>query len=79
MGFFDKITHIVNLTPNTTKEQVEEYLFTPEENEMRNLIKSSSKYLWPHPNDDIEFITPLFNTKKHYQYLKKMIWKHYRR
>ena len=54
-------------------------IFTPEENEMRNLIKSSSKYLWPHPNDDIEFITPLFNTKKHYQYLKKMIWKHYRR
>ena len=75
MGLFDKITHIVNLTPNTTKEQVEEYLFSPEEEkEMRNLIT-----FWPRPNDDVEFVVPPFNARKHYKHLKKMMWKHQRR
>lgn len=78
MGLFDKITHIVKLTPNTIKEQTEESLFSPdEEKEMRNLI-TSSNHLWPRPNDDVEFIVPLFNAKKHYKHLKKMMWK-YRR
>ena len=74
MGFFDKITHIEKLTPNTTKKQVKEYLFSPEEEkEMRNLITSSD--LWPRPNDDVEFVIPLFDARKHYKHLKKQIWK----
>ena len=74
MGFFDKINHIVKLTPNTTKEQAEEYLFSPEEEkEMRNLITSSELQL--RPNDDVEFVVPLFNAQKHYKHLKKQIWK----
>ena len=74
MGFFDKITHIEKIIPNTTKEQVKEYLFPPEkEKEMRNLITSSG--LWPRPNDDVEFVVPLFDARKHYKHLKKQIWK----
>ena len=74
MGLFDKITHMVKLTPNTTKEQAEEYLFSPEEEkEMRNLITSSD--LWLRPNDDVEFVVSLFNAQKHYKHLKKQIWK----
>lgn len=80
MGLFDKITHITNLTPNTAKEQVEKYLFFPEEEEKerRNLI-TSPIHLWPRPNDDVEFVVPLFNARKHYKHLKKMMWKHQRR
>ena len=79
MSLFDKITHIVNLTSNTTKEQVEEYLFPPEkEKEMRNLI-TSSNHLWPRPNDDVEFVVPLFDARKHYKHLKKQMWKFSRR
>lgn len=68
--------------PLTSKKQTEEALnfFSPaEENEMRNLIASSSKDLWPHPNHDVEFVVPLFNARKHYKHLKKMMWKHQRR
>ena len=82
MSIFNKITHIIDLPQNTTKEQAEEALnlFSPaEENEMRNLIAASSKDLWPRPNDDIEFIVPLFNAKKHYKHLKRMMWKYGKR
>lgn len=78
MGLFGKITHITKLTPNTTKEQAEKYLFSPEEEEMRNLI-TSSNHLWPRPNDDMEFVVPLFNAQKHYKHLKKQMWKFSRR
>jgi hypothetical protein len=55
---------------------LKEYLFTPEkEEELRNLIKESTKHIFPRPNDDVEFIVPLFNTQKHYKHLKKQIWK----
>ena len=78
MRIFDnKITHFI--TPNLTKEQLEEFLFPPEkEKEIRNLIKDSTKNIFPHPNHDVEFIVPLFNARKHYKHLKKMMWK-YRR
>ena len=82
MSIFDKITHIIDLPQNTTKEQAEEALglFSPtEENEMRNLIASSSKNLFPRPNDDVEFIVPLFDARKHYKHLKKQMWKFSRR
>ena len=79
MGIFDKITHIIDLQQNNTKEQVEEYLFPPEkEEEIKNLIKERAKNIFPQPNNDVEFIVPLFNAKKHYKHLKKMMWK-YRR
>lgn len=79
MSIFDKITHIIDLQHNNTKEQAIEYLFPPEkEDEIRNLIKESSKNLFPLPNNDIEFIVPSFNARKHYKHLKKMMWK-YRR
>ena len=79
MGIFDKITHIIDLQQNNTKEQVEEYIFPPEkEKEIRNLIEESAKNIFPRPNHDVEFIVPLFNARKHYKHLKKMMWK-YRR
>ena len=65
MGFFDKMANAIKLTPNT--------LSSEEKNEMRNLITSSD--LWLRPNDDIEFVVPLFNARKHYKHLKKQIWK----
>lgn len=79
MRIFDnKITQFI--TPNLTKEQLEEFLFPPEkEKEIRNLIEETSKNLFPLPNNDIEFIIPLFNARKHYKRLKKMMWKYYRR
>lgn len=76
MRIFDnKITHFI--TPNLTKKQLEEFLFPPEkEKEIINLIKESARNVFPQPNDDVEFIVPLFNAQKHYNHLKKMIWKH---
>lgn len=76
MSIFDKITHIINLQHNNVKKQTTEYLFPPEkENEIRNLIKESSKNLFPLPNNDIEFIVPPFNARKHYKHLKKQMWR----
>ena len=76
MGVFDKITHIIDLQQNNTKKQAEEYIFPPEkEKEIRNLIKESARIVFPQPNDDVEFIVPLFNAQKHYKKLKRMIWK----
>lgn len=80
MSIFDKITHIIDLQHNNTKKQTEEYLFPPEkEEEIKNLIASSSKSLWPRPNDDVEFVVPLFDARKHYKHLKKQMWKFSRR
>lgn len=78
MSIFDnKIARFI--TPNFTGEQLEEFLFTPEkEEEIKNLIKESSRNILPRPNDDVEFVVPLFNAQKHYKHLKKMMWK-YRR
>ena len=79
MGVFDKITHIIDLQQNNTKKQAEEYIFPPEkETEIRNLIKESANNIFPRPNDDVEFVVPLFDARKHYKHLKKMMWK-YRR
>ena len=64
MGVFDKITHITHLQHNNTEEEV------------RNLIKESTNIILPRPNDDVEFIVPLFDAHKHYKHLKKMMWKH---
>lgn len=57
------------------KKQNQEYLFTPEELDKYPHIKSM---IWPLPNNDVEFIVPQFNARKHYKHLKKMMWK-YRR
>ena len=65
MSIFDKITSVTHFYDNSSKEKVEEYLKT-------------TPILIPHPNDDVEFIVPLFNARKHYKHLKKMMWK-YRR
>lgn len=35
----------------------------------------SEPILFPAPNNDVEFIVPLFNARKHYEHLKKQIWK----
>ena len=79
MSIFDKITSATHFYDNSSKEQVKEYLFPPEkEEEIRNLIKESARNIFPQPNDDVEFIIPFFNAKKHYKHLKKMMWK-YRR
>jgi len=76
MSIFDKITHVIDLQQNNTKRPVEEYLFPPEkEEEIKNLIKESTKHIFPRPNDDVEFIVPFFNAQKHYKHLKKQIWK----
>ena len=76
MRIFDnKITYFI--TPNLTKEELEEFLLPPEkEEEIRNLIEESAKHIFPRPNDDVEFIVPFFNAQKHYKYLKKMMWKY---
>lgn len=80
MSIFDKVTHIIELQHNNTKKQTEEYLFpSGKEEEIRNLITSSSKNLWPQPNHDVEFVVPLFNARKHYKHLKKQMWKFSRR
>lgn len=77
MSIFNKITHFIDLQQNSTKEQVKECLFPPEkEEEIRNLIKESSKHIFPQPNADVEFIIPFFNAQKHYKHLKKQIWKY---
>ena len=65
MKFFDKMANVIKLTPNT--------LSSEEEKEMRNLITASEP--WLRPNDDVEFVVPLFNAQKHYKHLKKQIWK----
>lgn len=76
--FNNKITHFT--TPNLSKEQLKEFLFPPEkENEIRNLIKESAKNIFPWPNDDVEFVVPLFDARKHYKHLKKQMWKFSRR
>lgn len=41
-----------------------------------NFIKNTSTHLWLQSNNDIESIVPLFNARKHYKHLKRMIWKH---
>ena len=74
--FNNKITHFI--TPTLTKEQLEEFLPPEKEKEIINLIKESAKNIFPRPNDDVEFVVPLFDARKHYKHLKKMIWK-YRR
>ena len=80
MSIFDKITSITHFYGNSRKEKVEEYLLPPEkEKEIRNLIKESTINIFPRPNDDVEFIVPLFNAQKHYKHLKKMMWKYQRR
>ena len=66
------IDKIITIMDNSSKEKVEEYLFPPDEEIKLKTI------LFPHPNDDIEYIVPLFNAQKHYNHLKKMIWKHRR-
>ena len=35
----------------------------------------SEPILFPVPNNDVEFIVPLFDARKHYKHLKKQIWK----
>ena len=64
MKFFNKI--------NNQKE----YILPPnKEEEIKNLIKESEIHLLPLPNNDVEFVVPLFNAQKHYKHLKKQIWK----
>ena len=63
MSVFDKITSITHFYDNSSKEKVEEYLKT-------------TPMLMPHPNHDVEFIVPLFNARKHYKKLKRMLWKY---
>ena len=74
--FNNKITRFI--TPTLTNEQLEEFLPPEKEKKIRNLIKESAKNIFPRPNDDVEFVVPLFDARKHYKHLKKMIWK-YRR
>ena len=53
-----------------------EYIMSPEEREkIENLLKESTVSLMPRPNDDFECVVPLFNSRKHYKHLKKMMWK----
>jgi len=62
------------------KRNAQNYLLPPEKEEkIKNLLDSAPRLLWPHPNDDVEFIIPLFNAEKHYKHLKKIIWKNSRR
>ena len=76
MSIFNKITHVIDLQQNNTKEQVKEYLFPPEkEEEIKNLIKESARNVFPWSNNDVEFIVPFFNAQKNYKHLKKQIWK----
>ena len=64
MKFFNKI--------NNQKE----YILPPnEEEKIRDLIKESTKNLFPRPNNDVEFVVPLFDARKHYKHLKKQFWK----
>lgn len=71
--FNNKITRFI--TPTLTNEQLEEFLPLEKEKEIRNLIKESVKNVFPRPNDDVEFVVPLFDARKHYKHLKKQIWK----
>ena len=43
------------------------------------LEKIHNRDIMPRPNDDVEFIVPLFDARKHYKHLKKMMWKYQRR
>lgn len=65
---------------NIFKKKNQEFIITPEEVEKNiNLLKDASMHLWPHPNHDVEFVVPLFNAKKHYKHLKRMMWKYGKR
>ena len=65
---------------NIFKKKNQEFIIAPEEVEKNiNLLKEASTHLWLRPNDDVEFVVPLFNARKHYKHLKKMMWKHQRR
>ena len=59
------------------KRKNQKFIIPPEEVEQKiNLLKNASIHLWPHPNDDVEFIVPLFDARKHYKHLKRMMWKY---
>lgn len=60
MSILNKITTFIQ--PGYTKEELEKALH-------------QTSFLIPHPNDDIEFVRPLFNSRKYYNHLKKRMWK----
>ena len=62
MSILDKITSVTHFYDNSSKEKVEKYL-------------KATPLLMPRPNDDVEFVRPLFNSRKYYNHLKKRMWK----
>ena len=64
--------------PRIFTQKIDESLSSNYNNDtMKNYIRQAP-LIFPRPNHDVEFIVPLFNAKKHYKHLKKMMWK-YRR
>lgn len=53
-----------------------ENTFTITADDIKNNLQNSTICSWPHSNHDVEFVVPLFNARKHYKYLKRMIWKY---
>ena len=62
---------------NLFKKKEKTFTITPDD--IKNNLQDGTIHLWPRPNDDVEFIVPLFDAHKHYKHLKRMMWKHQRR
>lgn len=58
-------------------QKIDEPLSPLTEEEINRIKENVSKYsIRPAPNDDVEFIVPLFNARKYYKKLKRMLWKY---